>query len=116
MNTAQTQIEMNNKPTKDIYWDAKQLHHADHTIRAIDHKLRQRILNYINAVGPVAVTDIYVKLRLEQSVASQHLAILRRAGLVISKREGKKIYYTVNLPVIHDIIEALSDFEANTKK
>jgi DNA-binding transcriptional ArsR family regulator len=35
-------------------------------------------------------------MRLEQSVASQHLAILRRAGIVITQREGKFIYYAVN--------------------
>lgn len=34
----------------------------------------------------ISVTEIYVKLRLEQSVASQHLAILRRAGVVQTDR------------------------------
>jgi DNA-binding transcriptional ArsR family regulator len=29
-------------------------------------------------------------------VASQHLAILRRAGIVVTQREGKFIYYAVN--------------------
>ena len=42
------------------------------------------------------VTDIYVKLRLEQSVASQHLAILRRANIVRTERMGKEIYYSLN--------------------
>jgi DNA-binding transcriptional ArsR family regulator len=35
-------------------------------------------------------------MRLEQSVASQHLAILRRAGVVDTNRQGKFIYYTLN--------------------
>jgi DNA-binding transcriptional ArsR family regulator len=38
-----------------------------------------------------------VKLRLEQSVASQHLAILRKAGFVKTDRDGKFIYYSVNI-------------------
>ena len=42
------------------------------------------------------VTTIYVKLRIEQSVASQHLAVLRRAKLVNAEREGKKIFYQFN--------------------
>ncbi|MFN7278812.1 MAG: ArsR/SmtB family transcription factor, partial [bacterium] len=33
---------------------------------------------------------------LEQSVASQHLAILRRAGIVKAERDGKFIYYRIN--------------------
>lgn len=42
------------------------------------------------------VTDLYVKLRLEQSVASAQLAILRKAGFVNTQREGKHVFYCVN--------------------
>jgi DNA-binding transcriptional ArsR family regulator len=42
-------------------------------------------------------------MRLEQSVASQHLAILRRAGIVTTQRDGKFIYYTVNYKRIDEI-------------
>lgn len=65
-------------------------------LRAINHKLRLQILKLINTHGKLTVTEIYVKLRLEQSVASQHLAILRRAGYVHTERDGKFIYYSVN--------------------
>jgi DNA-binding transcriptional ArsR family regulator len=44
----------------------------------------------------LTVTEIYIKLRIEQSIASQHLSILRRSGVVISKRTGKFIYYSLN--------------------
>ena len=56
-------------------------------------KLRQRIIEVLEESDNMTVTDIYIKLRLEQSVASQHLAILRRAGVVITDRQGKFIYY-----------------------
>ena len=65
-------------------------------LRAVNHKLRQQILKLIDEQGKITVTEIYVKLRLEQSVASQHLAILRKAGFVKTDREGKFIYYSVN--------------------
>ena len=65
-------------------------------LRALNHKLRQQLLKIIHEEQKITVTEIYVKLRLEQSVASQHLAILRRTGLVTTKREGKFIYYTIN--------------------
>jgi DNA-binding transcriptional ArsR family regulator len=44
----------------------------------------------------MTVTDLYVKLRLEQSVASQHLAILRRVGVVETTRQGKFIHYSLD--------------------
>ena len=65
-------------------------------LRAVNHKLRQQILKLIDEHGRMTVTEIYVKLRLEQSVASQHLAILRKAGFVKTDRDGKFIYYSVN--------------------
>lgn len=66
------------------------------TLRAINHKLRQVIIKTIDEAGKITVTQLYVKLRLEQSVCSQHLAILRKAGIVTTAREGKFIYYSVN--------------------
>ena len=50
----------------------------------------------IDEHGRITVTELYVKLRLEQSVASQHLAILRKAGFVKTVRDGKFIFYSVN--------------------
>ncbi len=65
-------------------------------LRALNHKLRQQIVKLLDENKKMTVTDIYVQLRLEQSVASQHLAILRRAGVVKTDRDGKYIYYYVN--------------------
>jgi DNA-binding transcriptional ArsR family regulator len=73
------------------------------TLRAINHRLRQQMLQLIHQKGKIMVTDIYTNLRLEQSVASQHLAILRRVGYVTTIRKGKSIYYSVNYEKIRQI-------------
>ena len=65
-------------------------------LRSLNHNLRQQILKIIDEEKKITVTEIYVKLRLEQSVASQHLAILRKAGIVSTQRQGKFIYYILN--------------------
>lgn len=78
-------------------------------LRAINHKLRQQILKQIDEQGKMTVTELYVKLRLEQSVASQHLAILRKAGLVKTNRDGKFIYYSVNTNRIEEINKLIED-------
>ena len=64
--------------------------------RAINHKLRQQIVQIIHQAGSITVTQLYVKLRIEQSVASQHLAILRKAAFVKTDREEKFIHYKIN--------------------
>ena len=75
-------------------------------LRALNHKLRQQLIKLIEEEKKITVTEIYVRLRLEQSVASQHLAILRKAGVVSTQRDGKFIFYIIN----HKRIDEVSDF------
>jgi len=96
---------------KDILLDYAELRKAVLVLRAVNHKLRQRIIDLLEEGESMTVTDIYIKLRLEQSVASQHLAILRRAGVVITDRQGKFIYYSLDksrLAQISKLVEELA--------
>ncbi len=61
------------------------------------------MLKMIDDHGKITVTELYVNLRLEQSVTSQHLAILRKAGFVNTTRDGKYIYYSVNSDRIKEV-------------
>ena len=78
-------------------------------LRAINHKLRQQILRQIDELGKITVTELYIKLRLEQSVASQHLAILRKAGFVKTERNGKFIYYSVNTNRLEEVNQLVAN-------
>ncbi len=78
-------------------------------LRAVNHKLRQRIVDLLEDGEEMTVTDIYIKLRLEQSVASQHLAILRRAGVVATDRRGKFIYYSLDKKRLAQISTLVED-------
>jgi len=99
------------KGNEDVTLDYAELRKAVLVLRAINHELRQRIIDLLEKEEQMAVTDIYVNLRLEQSVASQHLAILRRAGVVKTQRQGKYIYYSLNkdrLAQISQLVEELA--------
>ena len=99
------------KGGKDIHLDYANLRKAVLVLRAVNHKLRQRVIDLLEESDSLTVTDIYIKLRLEQSVASQHLAILRRAGVVTTEREGKFIYYSLDkdrLAQISRLVEELA--------
>lgn len=84
--------------------DYSELRRAVLVLRAVNHKLRQSIIDLLEETPKMTVTQIYIKLRLEQSVASQHLAILRKAGVVVTNRDGKYIYYSLD----HDRINQIS--------
>jgi DNA-binding transcriptional ArsR family regulator len=89
--------------------DLHNLKKAALVLRAVNHKLRQQILKLIDEHGRMTVTELYVKMRLEQSVASQHLAILRKAGFVKTDRDGKFIYYSINVDRMDEVNQFLAD-------
>lgn len=96
---------------EEVKLNYNELRKAVLVLRAVNHKLRQRIIDLLDSNNQMTVTDIYIKLRLEQSVASQHLAILRRAGVVITERNGKFIYYALDhnrLAQINHLVEQLA--------
>ena len=99
------------KGGNEVQLDYSDLRKAVLVLRAVNHKLRQRIIDLLEEHDSMTVTDIYIKLRLEQSVASQHLAILRRAGVVLTERQGKFIYYSLDkerLAQISRLVEELA--------
>lgn len=76
-------------------------------IRAIKHPLRSKILKMLGSrtAGPetwvenpkeMCVTDLYITCRVEQSVMSQHLTILRDAGLVVFSEDSKRHIYRLS--------------------
>jgi len=81
-------------------------------LRALNHRLRQQVIKTIHENKRLTVTQLFVKLRLEQSVTSQHLAILRNAGIVSTERDGKFILYTINFPRIEGINEFVKNLVA----
>ena len=100
------------KGKKDIQLDYSELRKAVLVLRAVNHKLRQRIIDLLEENNKMTVTDIYIKLRLEQSVASQHLAILRRAGVVATDRQGKFIYYSLDADRLNQISRLVEELAA----
>lgn len=99
---------MSNQPLAGHDLEATKKAHL--VLRAINHKLRRTMLDTISAAGKMTVTEIFIKLRLEQSVASQHLRILRETGFVSTERDGKFIYYSVNnrwIETVNEISKSL---------
>jgi ArsR family transcriptional regulator len=85
-------------------------------LRALAHPLRLKILEFIDENGVINVNKIYNTLKLEQSITSQHLRILRLAGLVKTERDGKFIHYKLDYDKLSMATTAIDSFlgqEAN---
>lgn len=85
-------------------------------LRALAHPLRMKILEFIDQNDTINVNKIYNTLKLEQSITSQHLRILRLAGLVHTQRDGKFIHYSIDYSKVKNAIKAINAFlEASEK-
>jgi ArsR family transcriptional regulator len=62
--------------------------------------------------GPMSVSEICDDLDLPQSNVSQHLAILRDKGLVVSKRDGQFVYYSLSSQKIVEAMDLLREVMA----
>ncbi len=102
-------VNNNNHVQPELKIDLQILRKSVLVLRSVNHKLRQEIIQLIDKNGKMTVTDLYIKLRIEQSVASQHLALLRRAGVVVTSRDGKYIYYSVDHERLDEISRLLSE-------
>lgn len=77
------------------------------TIKALAHPTRLAILSLLRE-GEVCVCDLEPALDLRQANISQHLAILRRANLVTSRRDGLRILYRVSDERVFEALDLLS--------
>jgi DNA-binding transcriptional ArsR family regulator len=82
-------------------------------MRALAHPVRLQMLLGL-CEQECHVNKIWQRLHISQPLASQHLRLLRRAGLVSAQRRGKKICYAVADPQIKRMLESLCDWVANT--
>ena len=90
--------------------NGEKLQESSDILRALAHPLRMRILEFIDKNKTINVNKIYNTLKLEQSITSQHLRILRSAGIVITKRDGKFIHYSLDYSKISTVLKAVNSF------
>ena len=93
-----------------VTFNNEKLHVSSELMRALAHPLRLKILEFIDKHGTINVNKIYNTLKIEQSITSQHLRILRMAGVVSASREGKYILYTIDYNIINRAVKAVNNF------
>jgi len=88
--------------------DITKLEMAASKLRAIAHPMRIAVIDLLNDKQKLSVTEIYNALNIEQASASHHLNILKNKGVLVSKREGKKIFYSLKSVTLTEIIECIN--------
>jgi ArsR family transcriptional regulator len=79
------------------------------TLKALAHSRRLEIVQLLQD-KELPVTDIHKMLDLPQANVSQHLLVLKKAGILETRKEGKQIFYKVSAPVFFNALGCLRDF------
>ncbi len=73
--------------------------------RTLGHPVRIRVLELLQD-GPRPVHELLAQIEVESSNLSQQLAVLRRAGLVTSSRDGSTVLYTLSTSDVADLLRS----------
>ncbi|MGA5822619.1 ArsR/SmtB family transcription factor [Kitasatospora sp. NPDC094028] len=77
--------------------------HKAEFFKTLGHPVRIRVLELLSE-REHAVAELLVEVGVEPAHLSQQLAILRRAGLVLSRREGATVLYQLTTPEVADLL------------
>jgi ArsR family transcriptional regulator len=77
--------------------------------QALGHPTRVAIVEYLSH-GEMTVGRICEKVGVEQTNASQHLAVLRAKFIVETRKEGNQIFYRLRTPLVGDMLEMMRQY------
>ena len=78
------------------------------TLRALADPTRREILNLLKK-GRLSAGEITENFDMTAAAVSRHLSVLKEAGLIRDTREGKFIFYEVNLSVMEELLAWLKE-------
>lgn len=77
--------------------------------QALAHPTRIAIMELLGD-GELSAGDLMEKLGMEQANISQHLAVLRSKQLVVNRKAGNQVFYSVRDPIINKILALMRRF------
>jgi DNA-binding transcriptional ArsR family regulator len=74
--------------------------------RALAHPTRIAILETLRD-GELSAGALLERLKIEQANLSQHLAILRGKQIVVNRKEGNQVFYSLRNPVLIEVLDIM---------
>ena len=82
-------------------------------LRTMAHPMRLRMLQLL-MLNRFNVGELAKECNIQNHMASEHLRLMQRSGLLSSQREGRKIYYTVSNPGVIDLMQCVAGYGNRT--
>ena len=83
------------------------------TLKALSDPIRRQILNMLKR-GRLSAGEISAAFPVTDASISRHLSVLKDAGLIRDTREGKFIFYDINLSVLEETLLWLNNLKGDT--
>jgi ArsR family transcriptional regulator len=77
--------------------------------QALGHPTRIAIVEQLRK-GEMPAGKLIGELGLEQANASQHLAVLRTKQIVVSRKEGNQVFYSIRDPALIEVLDILKRY------
>jgi DNA-binding transcriptional ArsR family regulator len=74
--------------------------------KALAHPTRIAILDQLRD-GELSAGRLMDRLGLGQANASQHLAVLRGKDIIVARRDGNQVFYSLRHPLIADVLDTM---------
>ncbi|MFF0059885.1 ArsR/SmtB family transcription factor [Streptomyces microflavus] len=81
-------------------------------LRALASETRQRVMFQFAGGVELTVGEVAERCGLKPSTASEHLSLLRRGGLVVSRKEGREVFYRADGRAMAGRLSALQAYLA----
>src|SRR5438270_10939893 len=78
--------------------------------QALAHPSRIAIVELLRDEHEVPVSRIYEQLGLEQANASQHLAVLRSKQIVVGRKNGNQVFYSLRDPILGKVLDLMRQY------
>ncbi|MDH4182795.1 MAG: metalloregulator ArsR/SmtB family transcription factor [Nitrospinota bacterium] len=76
-------------------------------LRALSDENRQKIIMLFAKHKELCANDIASRFTLSRPAVSHHLNLMKRAGALKARKDGKEIYYSFNKPYVIDLLKSL---------
>lgn len=83
------------------------------TLKALSDPTRREILNILKK-GALSAGEISEKFDISFAAISRHLSVLKEADLIRDERDGKFIYYTINVSVLEETLLWIKDLKGDS--
>ena len=83
-----------------------------HTLKALSDPIRREILNLLKS-GRMSAGEIAEHFPVTDASISRHLSVLKEADLIRDTREGKFVFYDLNVSVLEEIMLWIKDLKGD---